>query len=168
MHTYIHMHMCIYTYKYILHYLGHICTYYKVALKQPLFSSTIIHETSSWPIGCLIFADFPYLCRYKYILQSSSETTRPRMEKSHQKRHKLLFCWIFNGLVQQKGSLTWLRVKPGVRGVSHAISPFLGGLVFMNKVLRNKTHKIPYLCRFSTQKRHIISGGWLRRKKPEK
>jgi len=158
MHTYIHMHMYIYTYKYILHCLGHICTYYRVALKHPLFSSTIILETR--PIRCLIFADFPYLCRCKNILQSNSETTRPRMEKSHQKRHKILFCWIFSGLVQQKqSSLTWLCVKQGVRGVSHAISLFLGGLVFMNKVLRSKTHKIPYLCRFSPSKSLIISGG---------
>jgi len=56
---------------------------------------------------------------------------RPKMEKSHLKRYKLLFCRIFSGLVQQKqGSLTWVYVRRRVRGVSSAIFAFLGGVMF--------------------------------------
>jgi len=53
---------------------------------------------------------------------------RPRMEKSHLKRHKLFFCRALSGLVRPKqDSLTELYVKRRVRGVSIAIFPFLGG-----------------------------------------
>jgi len=47
-------------------------------------------------------------------------------------RHELLFCWIFGGLVQQnlkQGSLNQVYVKRTVRGVSSAISAFVGGLI---------------------------------------
>jgi len=60
--------------------------------------------------------------------KTNSPFHRPKMEKSHLKRHELLFWWIFSGVVQQKqGSLTYLCVKRGVRGVSSAMCPFLGG-----------------------------------------
>jgi len=57
-------------------------------------------------------------------------SSRPRMQKSHLKRHELFFSRTLDlnypasssaGLNHQKSS------KRGVRGVSSAISPFLGG-----------------------------------------
>jgi len=62
----------------------------------------------------------------------SPASIRPSMEKSHTKRHDLLFCWILSGLVQQKqGNLKWLYVKRGVGGVASAICAFLGGMAHL-------------------------------------
>ena len=119
------VHLCAMTHAYVCHdsYMWHgsfICVPSLVHVCHDSFIRTT-WLISMWDMTHLLVTWLIHMCDVPH----SNRTSRFLVIKFRPHQHPLR--WVFSGLVQEKqGSLMEVYVKRGVRGVSSAISAFVG------------------------------------------